>query len=554
VAGRCRHSDLRLIMGKKQRDCAGCGAPVGYIGREYCCRCIRRIREQQQRQPCRDCGQDRVVDVDRRCVLCARRCRQCGHLVRSAAVTLCRDCRRRAAAAAAKSPCPRCGKAGFIRPETGWCGSCSRPGPAKDPPRICQNCGELRRHAGLGLCSACWQRHPDRAFIRADNLAAGLADPPSWLRDFACYVAARHNPADAAAMISALGRLLIDQSSIHPQTLVARARLTGRSIGPLARALSGFFTQRGLALPTDHLEQRAGLRRQRRIDPVPADLRAAVHGFEAVMINNRERARRSGTRPRTDHTIETALATVRDFACFIAAAGKNDWALVDRRDVEAFIAALPRTRGRRLSVLRQFFRHVRRSRLILVDPTDGVSSGRTVRGFSGRTLSLDRQRALFRRWTTDESVHPQEATLGLLALLHGTSSQEVRLLKLADVDATTRSVRLGRRPHPVPLDPATWTQLERCIAHREEQRTANPHLFVTRVTKAGTEPASIAYFTHLLDAAGVPPRAVRCTRLATLVNTMDPKLVAAAFGMDAEGVLFYLADHVDQARLPATNP
>jgi hypothetical protein len=74
------------------------------------------------------------------------------------------------------------------------------------------------------------------------------------------------------------------------------------------------------------------------------------------------------------------------------------------------------------------------------------------------------------------------------------------------------------------------------------------------VTKAGTEPASTAYFTHLLDRAGVPPRVVRCTRLADLVNTMDPKLVAAAFGMDPEGAMFYLADHVDHTRLEAMNP
>lgn len=40
-----------------------------------------------------------------------------------------------------------------------------------------------------------------------------------------------------------------------------------------------------------------------------------------------------------------------------------------------------------------------------------------------------------------------------------------------------------------------------------------------------------------------------CTRLADLVNTMDPKLVAAAFGMNPEGVMIYLADHVDSGRL-----
>jgi len=355
-------------------------------------------------------------------------------------------------------------------------------------------------------------------------------------------------------MISALGRLLIDQPPIHPQVLLARASLPGRSIGPLARALDGFFHERGLALPTDHAEQRATLRRQRRIAPTPSGLREAVRGFETTMMNNRERARRSGTRPRTDHTIETALATVRDFACFIAAAGKHDWALVERCDVETFIAALPRTRSRRLSVLRQFFRHARRNRLILVDPTEGLSTGRAAKGFTGRTLPIQQQRALFRRWTTDESVHPHEATLGLLALLHGASSREVRLLKHADVNAATRTLNLGQRLHPVPLDPATWTQLQRCITHREQQHTTNPHLLVTRVTKAGTEPASTAYFSHLLDGARVPPRTLRCTRLATLVNTMDPKLVSAAFGMDPQGAMFYLADHVDEIRLPTPNP
>ncbi len=47
---------------------------------------------------------------------------------------------------------------------------------------------------------------------------------------------------------------------------------------------------------------------------------------------------------------------------------------------------------------------------------------------------------------------------------------------------------------------------------------------------------------------------LRCTRLADLVNTMDPELVAAAFGMNPEGVMIYLADHVDEGRLPACPP
>jgi hypothetical protein len=60
------------------------------------------------------------------------------------------------------------------------------------------------------------------------------------------------------------------------------------------------------------------------------------------------------------------------------------------------------------------------------------------------------------------------------------------------------------------------------------------------------------YFSHLLDPAGVAAHRLRATRLADLVNTMDPKLVAAAFGMRPEAVLIYLADQVDTGRLPRT--
>jgi hypothetical protein len=70
-------------------------------------------------------------------------------------------------------------------------------------------------------------------------------------------------------------------------------------------------------------------------------------------------------------------------------------------------------------------------------------------------------------------------------------------------------------------------------------------------SKNRTVPASVAYVSHILDPAGISPRALRSTRLIDLVNTMDAKLVAAAFGMRPQGVMIYLADHVDPARLPA---
>ncbi|MBP2056476.1 hypothetical protein J2Z21_009494 [Streptomyces griseochromogenes] len=178
-----------------------------------------------------------------------------------------------------------------------------------------------------------------------------------------------------------------------------------------------------------------------------------------------DRARRAGTRPRSNHTLETALATMRDLAVFlINARGKTDWSLVDVHDIESFLAVLPRARKRRLTVLRQFFRFARAQKLVLVDPTRGLIA-KEANGFHVRTLTLDQQRDLFRRWTTDEHVHPHETL-------------------------------------------------------------------------------------HVHDDCGFPSRMIRSTRLIDLVNAMDAKLVAAAFGMDPQATLIYLADRVDPGRLP----
>lgn len=381
-------------------------------------------------------------------------------------------------------------------------------------------------------------------------MIAALPDPPSWLPEFIAHLAQGYCASRACSMITTLERVLDDEHSNLPQAVLERVRWPGRSMGPLARALEDYFLEHGLALPTDHAQQLAAGRRQRRVNAVPEPLRPAVAAFADALLQARERARRAGTRPRSDHTIETALTIVRDLARFLHHhRGKTDWATVEDADIEAFLATRPKARRRWLTVLRQFFRFARTHRLVLVDPTRNLSATEN-RAFHGRTLTLDEQRALLRRWTVEPNLHPHEALVGILALLHGSSSHEVRLLRTSDINHPDRTVRIGKRPHPIPLDPASWGVLTRALAYRDTQATANPHVIVTKGTKATSAPASTAYLSHLLDECGVPVRAVRSTRLVDLVNTMDPKLVAAAFGMNPESPLIYLADHVDEPRLP----
>jgi site-specific recombinase XerD len=411
----------------------------------------------------------------------------------------------------------------------------------------------MARKKGEGLCGRCWQKHPDRARNQVANLAAELPDPPWWLDEFGEFAAERHCMGRACVMITAVGRLLCDGEPANPQALLERSRRPGRSAGTLARTLEDFFVDHGLAFGLDETARLAAGRRHRRVDATPEPLRPIVGLFCEHLVRSRERAQRSGTLPRSDSTIENALASVRDLARFLVEErAKTDWATVQAADIEAFLNAQPANRHRRLSTARQFFRWARRSKIVLVDPTASLALSRWA-GFTGTTLSVAEQRRLFRRWTSDDEVHPHEALVGLLALLHAMTGTELRALRVDDVDLRARMLRVESRPHPVPLDPASAAAIESCLTHRTRTETRNPHLIVTKVTKPRMTPASPAYVTHLLDPAGVTAKTLRSTRLVDLVISLDPKLVAEALGMNAGGLLAYLADHVDVDRLADSN-
>lgn len=383
--------------------------------------------------------------------------------------------------------------------------------------------------------------------MRAANLAASLDDPPSWLAEFASYLTPRHHPRHACAMLTGVGRLLTDGGSTHPQVLLERA---ARTEVRLARALEDFFTQTRRALPIDWEERRAAVRRHRRLDAVPEPLRPAAAAFAELLLANRERARRAGTHPRKHATIDARLNAVRDLGIFLVEQrGKTDWATVEVADIEAFLHTRPTRRASHLTGLRQFFGFLIRTRRILIDPTRGLTAPQPW-GFRGSTLTRERQRFLFRRWSTDTDAHPHEAFVGLLALLHGATTTEIKHLTDDAIDHAARAVQLGSRPQPTPLDPWTWAALQASIAHRRALRSGNPHLVITQRTKATRASASDGYIKHTLDPVGIQPRILRSTRLADLVTTVDAKLVSAAYGMTNEAVTAYLADHVDAARLP----
>ena len=527
-------------------DCAHCGAGVGRKAEVLCHRCRAADRESQRRANCLNCREFLRLDpTTGRCVRCSRTCVDCGHVLRFKSSVRCLACRRRSEAAAAKSLCPRCGRPGYVRAVTGWCGPCSRPR-LPLPPRPCTACGALKRKKGEGVCLRCWTRNPARPVNQALRLIGHGG--PEWLTRFAEFAVERHCTERACLMVGAVGRLVRDAGPSHPQALLERSRLPGRSAGALARALEEFFLAEGLAFGLDQDARLAAGRRQRRVQAVPESLRPAVGAFADHLVRSRERALRAGTRPRKDSTIEHNLAIVRDLARFLATGrSKQEWAMVAVDDIEEFLGAQPSNRRRRLQASRQFFGWARKNKLVLVDPTKGLTSFSRW-GFSGEAMSLSEQRRLFRRWSGGDA-HPHEALVGILALLHALSSTELRRLQVDDFDQARCTLRAGHRPLPVPLDPVSASAVGRCLAHRGALGTHNPHIMVTRQTKTRTTPASTAYLAHILDAAGTSPKRLRSARIVGLVTVMDAKVIGEALGMKPEGLVGYFADRVDDGRL-----
>ncbi len=144
----------------------------------------------------------------------------------------------------------------------------------------------------------------------------------------------------------------------------------------------------------------------------------------------------------------------------------------------------------------------------------------------------------------------------LLCLLHAASSAELRTLTTGQADLGGGTVRLARRPGPVPLDPLSLEALRDCLAWREHLGTRDQHLLITRRNPAAPAPVLDRLPPSAsLAGAGVTPHLLRQTRIAGLAHRADPKIVASALGVHRETPLHYLigdltADDLTSAQTP----
>lgn len=455
----------------------------------------------------------------------------------------CASCYRAALAALRVGECARCGRQRLVWPEDRLCGRCAQVVGRRTPlwVRPCRQCRRVVEICAFDLCRSCYEKQPERPYVYAVGLAGRLVEVPDWFDDFVAHVSVRLSPTRARDVLRDLGR--------HINTLGSSAsgKLTADPPARLGRMLVPFLSARGLVFAEESdVVVRARQRQRRRVAEAPVPFRPALAAFEEGLERRRQRGLRLGLRVDGDATTEDRLRTLRNLAAFCALRGVPGWEAIARGDVEAFLARSGPPRPPELGDLRHFFRWARRQHLVLVDPLDGVRI-RQLNSFQGATIGLSEQRRLFQRWTSARDVHPHESFFGLAALIHAATTAEIRHLRSGDIDRAARAVRLGRRPDPVPLDPITWTALQRCVEHRAGQRGVNPHLIVTRRSASTERPAGASYFTVLLRPAGVTPQQVRTTRLSNLATRTDPVLLAAAFGIDHKTAAYYRADRVDDS-------
>lgn len=473
-------------------------------------------------------------------------CLDCPARVRKAARTRCHACHLRAERAAQKRVCSGCTQLRHLHSD-GRCAGCRRAAAPRKTPKTtaCRHCHEQRRNVGHGLCNRCALADPDRPFRYAAALAARMQPPPHWWDLLVEFTADRYHPSGTVTLLRETGRLVITDPAVTPHQLLTR---TPPLTATTERVLIAFFTHTGLALPPDRQQRRAAARREAFLTAVPDPLNGAVAAFNDMQMTGQDRRRRTGQRTLSDVTLETRLRILRDLATdLITRRNVTGWAQVTTADLELFLAGAPAARHQRTYVLRRFFGWAKARRFVFADPSRPLSLG-TQPGFTGRILDVTEQRSLFARWTNTD-VPAQERLVGLLALLHAASNAEIRGLTVADVDPARRTVALSGRPFPTPLDPASWTAVEACLAHRESTRTLNPHLLVTRVTNSRATAADAGHLARLLRPANTTPTVCRQTRLCELVTDLDPKITAAALGMNDAGLVRYAADNVDQDRL-----
>lgn len=387
------------------------------------------------------------------------------------------------------------------------------------------------------MCADCHTHQPEQVFTwLANRPPETAARMPPWFSAVATQWAEGFTPKNATRHLLRLERALLT-GAIHAQDVLTAVanQPHGRATATLLRE---FFTRHHMLTAE---APPLSTWRQQWLDRIPPRMRNPVAAYIARLVTQQQRADLYGNGGLSDKTINYQLTILVHFAEHFAARGVTDWAAVIAADVETFLV---KDATRRLTALKAFFTFARQRKIVLVNPADSLSIKQR-KGYTGPLLTTGQQRDLLRRWQRHD-IDPRERVTGLLCLLHAASNSEVRHLPVADIAGDRSALRLGTRPHPVPVDPLTADAIGACLDQRATVSTTNSYLLVGFQTRLHDKPCSINFPRQLLKRANVTPQLLRATRLSDLTQRLDPRVVAAALDITHEAALHYLIGAVQR--------
>jgi integrase/recombinase XerD len=190
-------------------------------------------------------------------------------------------------------------------------------------------------------------------------------------------------------------------------------------------------------------------------------------------------------------TLEAYARDLRDFQEFLLERGLEEWTRVGLPDLQDYLKALadrnlsPRSRARKLSALRQFFRFLQREEAAAANPAELLDSPRLPRKLP-QTLSEREVEALLAAPDLETPLGQRDAALLEVLYATGLRVSELVGLSLKQVDLRRGMVRprgKGSKERVVPMVAQAVEKLEAYLNQARPQLLQgrdSPYLFVNR--------------------------------------------------------------------------
>ncbi|MGH3249849.1 MAG: hypothetical protein ACRDOI_27120, partial [Trebonia sp.] len=317
--------------------------------------------------------------------------------------------------------------------------------------------------------------------------------------------------------------------------------------GVLTRRLLAFLSTQGLLAPDPALQQEAIQRVvMRRIGEYPGSISAELERWTAVLRGQGRRVHR----PLSWRTIWNYL----DYAASVLDEWRQQMTSlrqVARDHVQAAVGSRYGEDSHHLMVaLRSIFRALKQERLIFANPCAGISVTRSPALPVG--LPQDRVAGLL-----DRAPGSMARFALVLAAIHALRPDELRALELAGLDLVRArlTVRRPAQRHVIYLDEVTLGCADAWLRDRHDRwpRTANPHLFISRVTATDIVPVSYHYISRCFAPTGITAGQLREDRILDEArHTADPVRLMRLFGIsDATAMKYVFTAHPErQSVLP----